>query len=508
MMFSDERDRFAKFTERARKVLSLAQDESQRMSQQYIGSEHILLGLLREGEGVGARVLQHLGIELNKTREMARKLSEQDKQELFGLTSEGKQIIELALDEALRLNHHYIGTEHILLGLARASESMALRVLQEMGIEAEKLRTETLQVLSQAKSSRISEITQRMERKMEGIWRKRNQSHQEDRFDQFDEDARRVLALAQEEAQRFQHNFMGTEHLLLGLIRLEESTAMQVLKRLDIEPLKIRSAIEFIIGRGDRVVLGEMGLTPRSKKVIELAVDEARALNHHFIGTEHLLLGLIREGEGIASGVLDSMGVKLGQVRQVVLDVVGRGHPLVQLASAYVRGEKELEPRASGIQDADDLVPEPASAEERGNHFTLRMRRVLIRARAEAQHYQRERVGTDHLLLSLIREENGIAYHVLRNLGIESERIPTATDFLLTQEKLSEPGEDDAFTDDGKKALDLAIDEARRLNQVALGTEHLLLGLVRSEGMASGILITRGLTLEKARAETSRLLGL
>jgi ATP-dependent Clp protease ATP-binding subunit ClpA len=508
MMFNDEGDRFAKFTERARKVLSLAHEEAQRMNHRYIGSEHILLGILREGEGVGARVLQRLGVDLNKTREVVRRLSEQNEQELFGLTTEGKLIIELAVDEARLLNHHFIGTEHILLGLARASKSMALRVLQEMGIEAEKMKTETLQVLSQAKSSRISEITQRMERKMEDFWRKRHQPQRENRFDQFDEDARKVLALAQEEAQRFQHNYMGTEHLLLGLIRLEESTAMQVLKRLGIEPLKIRSAIEFIIGRGDRVVLGEMGLTPRSKKVIELAIDEAHQLDHELIGTEHLLLGLVREGEGIASGVLESMGVHLGQVRQVVLDVVGRGHPLVQLASAYVRGEKELEPRSSSIQDADDLVPEPASAEDRGNHFTLRMRRVLIRARAEAQHYQRERVGTDHLLLSLIREENGIAFHVLRNLGIESERIQTATDFLLTQEKLSEPGEGDAFTDDGRKALDLAIDEARRLNQVTIGTEHLLLGLVRSEGMASGILITRGLTLEKARAETSRLLGL
>jgi ATP-dependent Clp protease ATP-binding subunit ClpC len=111
-----------------------------------------------------------------------------------------------------------------------------------------------------------------------------------DRFDKFTERARKVLSLAQEEAQRFQHNYIGTEHLLLGLVREGEGVAAKVLSNLGVELNKVRSAVEFIIGRGDRIVLGEIGLTPRAKKVIELAVDEARRLNHHYIGTEHLLL--------------------------------------------------------------------------------------------------------------------------------------------------------------------------------------------------------------------------
>ncbi len=123
-----------------------------------------------------------------------------------------------------------------------------------------------------------------------------------DRFDKFTERARRVLSLAQEEAQRFQHNYIGTEHLLLGLVREGEGVAAQVLRNLGVELNKVRSAIEFIVGRGDRIVLGESGLTQRAKKVIELAVDEARRLNHHYIGTEHLLLGLAREEDGIAAG--------------------------------------------------------------------------------------------------------------------------------------------------------------------------------------------------------------
>jgi ATP-dependent Clp protease ATP-binding subunit ClpC len=146
--------------------------------------------------------------------------------------------------------------------------------------------------------------------------------NERERFDKFTERARKVLSLAQEEAQRFNHNYIGTEHLLLGLVREGEGVAAQVLSTLGVELNKVRSAVEFIIGRGERIVLGEIGLTPRAKKVIELAVDEARRLNHHYIGTEHLLLGLVREGEGIAAGVLESLGVNLEKVRMTTIQIL------------------------------------------------------------------------------------------------------------------------------------------------------------------------------------------
>jgi ATP-dependent Clp protease ATP-binding subunit ClpC len=146
--------------------------------------------------------------------------------------------------------------------------------------------------------------------------------NERDRFEKFTERAREVLRLAQEEAQRFNHNYIGTEHLLLGLVRESEGVAARVLSALGVELNKVRSAVEFIIGRGDRIVLGDIGLTPRAKKVIELAVDEARRLNHHYIGTEHLLLGLVREGEGIAAGVLESLGVNLDKVRSTTIQIL------------------------------------------------------------------------------------------------------------------------------------------------------------------------------------------
>ena len=135
------------------------------------------------------------------------------------------------------------------------------------------------------------------------------------RFEKFSERARKVLSLAQEEAQRFNHNYISTEHILLGLVRESEGVAAKVLSNLGVELSKVRSSVEFIIGRGERPATGEIGLTPRAKKVIELAVDEARRLNHHYIGTEHLLIGLMREGDGVAASVLETLGITLDKVR-------------------------------------------------------------------------------------------------------------------------------------------------------------------------------------------------
>lgn len=142
-------------------------------------------------------------------------------------------------------------------------------------------------------------------------------------FHRFTERLRQVLLLAQEEARRFNHNFIGTEHLLLGLVREGEGVGAEVLSNLGIELSRVRSAVEPIIGRGESEPMGEIGLTPRAKKVIALAIEEASSLGHHYIGTEHLLLGLIREGEGIAANVLKSVGLSLGTVREEVVRVAG-----------------------------------------------------------------------------------------------------------------------------------------------------------------------------------------
>ncbi|RJO60445.1 MAG: ATP-dependent Clp protease ATP-binding subunit [Dehalococcoidia bacterium] len=135
------------------------------------------------------------------------------------------------------------------------------------------------------------------------------------RFDKFSERARRVLSLAQEEAQRLNHNYIGTEHILLGLVKEEEGVAARVLINMGVSLPKMRSAVEYVIGPGEKVTSAGTGLTTRAKRVIELAIDEARQMGHNYIGTEHLLLGLLREADGVAAGVLDSFSVTLEKAR-------------------------------------------------------------------------------------------------------------------------------------------------------------------------------------------------
>lgn len=151
-------------------------------------------------------------------------------------------------------------------------------------------------------------------------------------FDRFTERARKVIILAKEEARRFNHDYIGTEHILLGLIKEGESVAAAVLQNLGLGLENIRLEIEKLVQLGpSTVVSGDIPFTPKAKKVIELAMDEARRLGHNYIGTEHLLLGLIKEGEGVASHVLMNIGLDLNKVRNEIIKLLGAASPADQL---------------------------------------------------------------------------------------------------------------------------------------------------------------------------------
>ena len=143
-------------------------------------------------------------------------------------------------------------------------------------------------------------------------------------YERFTDRARKVMQLANQEAQRFNHEYIGTEHILLGLVKEGSGVAANVLKNLDIDLRKIRLEVEKIVQAGpDMVTMGKLPQTPRAKKVIEYAIEEARNLNHNYVGTEHLLLGLLREQEGVAAQVLLNLGLKLEDVREEVLNLLG-----------------------------------------------------------------------------------------------------------------------------------------------------------------------------------------
>ena len=145
-------------------------------------------------------------------------------------------------------------------------------------------------------------------------------------FERFTDRARKVMALANQEAQRFNHEYIGTEHILLGLVKEGSGVGANVLKNLDVDLRKVRLEVEKLVKSGpDMVTMGKLPQTPRAKKVIEYAIEEARNLNHNYVGTEHLLLGLLREQEGVAAQVLMNLGLKLEEVREEVLNLLGAG---------------------------------------------------------------------------------------------------------------------------------------------------------------------------------------
>ena len=159
-------------------------------------------------------------------------------------------------------------------------------------------------------------------------------------YERFTDRARKVMQLANQEAQRFNHEYIGTEHILLGLVKEGSGVAANVLKNLDIDLRKIRIEVEKIVQTGpDMVTMGKLPQTPRAKKVIEYAMEEARNLNHNYVGTEHLLLGLLREQEGVAAQVLMNLGMKLDDVRDEVLNLLGHGLESAEGGAATERTE-------------------------------------------------------------------------------------------------------------------------------------------------------------------------
>ena len=138
-------------------------------------------------------------------------------------------------------------------------------------------------------------------------------------FERFTERARQVVVLAQDEARALKHNYIGTEHILLGLLREEEGLAARVLESLDITVEEVRAQVARIVGQGDEVTTGQIPFTPRAKKVLELALREALSLGHNYIGTEHILLGLVRENEGVAARILLDFDADADKIRNEII---------------------------------------------------------------------------------------------------------------------------------------------------------------------------------------------
>ena len=475
----NERDPFKNFTPRARQVMELAQEEAHRLQHDHVGTEHILLGLARD-EGV-AQIFQRLKIDLEKLRTATIELvgrGDHEGTDTLPLNEDAQLAITLVDKLATPPDSPQIEPQHLLITLLRMPSSGAEKVLTFLNVPLPHL------MLQAAQSAFTGQATGMMHTTSTTAIASAQNNPSRDRFDKFTDGARRVLSHAQEEAQRLQHNYIGTEHLLLGLIRVEEGVAAQVLHDLGIELERVRSAVEFIIGRGERIVLGEIRLTPRSKKVIELAVDEARRLGHHYIGTEHILLGLVREGQGIAAGVLQSLGVNLDRVRQKTLEV---------LKDESIRST-ESEPRG------------PVNPELESYVFTKQGRHALELAQHFARLSRHGYIGIEHLLFGLLYEEQGMAARVLRDLGLNVEQVRHGIEMVIGQGISARTGEL-RLTPRSLLIVERAQQEAQLLGQQEIDTGHLLLALsIVGEGSASALFNSLSINLAAIQERTRQAL--
>ena len=181
-------------------------------------------------------------------------------------------------------------------------------------------------------------------------------------FERFTDRARRVVVLAQEEAKMLNHNYIGTEHILLGLIHEGEGVAAKALESLGISLDAVREQVQDIIGQGQQQPTGHIPFTPRAKKVLELSLREALQLGHNYIGTEHILLGLIREGEGVAAQVLVKLGADLNRVRQQVIQLLSGYQGKEQVAGR--RATTQQQP-AGRLADSRPVRPQPHAGRAR-----------------------------------------------------------------------------------------------------------------------------------------------
>jgi ATP-dependent Clp protease ATP-binding subunit ClpC len=254
-------------------------------------------------------------------------------------------------------------------------------------------------------------------------------------FERFTERARRVVVLAQEEARLLKHNYIGTEHLLLGLIHEGEGVAATALTELSISLEAVRTQVEEIIGHGQRPSTGHIPFTLRAKKVLELSLREALQLGHNYIGTEHILLGLIREGEGVAAQVLVKLGGDLSRVRQQVIQVLSGSAAAGTEAGARTRLVRMTVP--DDLREAEEQLTQvrrekeaAIDAEDFERAAGLRDQERQLRTRVA----ERERAWTAEVDLEAVVQENQRLHRevehlreLLRRHGIEPDGGTTQT---------------------------------------------------------------------------------
>lgn len=310
----------------------------------------------------------------------------------------------------------------------------------------------------------------------------------------FTERVRKVLSMSREEAARLRHDYVGTEHILLGILREGEGVASTVLQNFAVDMDALAANIDAIVKKGGEAEKTgpDLPYTSRAKKTLEYAMTEARTFNHSYVGTEHLLLGILREAKGLGAQVLVDTGVTLDKARAEVLNVLGT----------------ETSADASKPRTTTRVFGSiPPSAGLAGVPVAERMRVVLSDAQTLAARAGVTSVEPIHLAMALVKHGDGVANAALERLGCDGALVLAALKAIAPSEAQPLPPEATVSPSvDVEAVMRLALGEQARSRATSLATHHLLIGLLQTHEIAAAF-GTQGVTADRFRAEAQRIVG-
>ena len=323
---------FERFSERGRQVVVLAQDESRSLGHGFIGTEHLLLGVLREGGSASAALIS-AGLSLEEARATVVSLIGSGEAPVSGqipFTPQAKSALEAALRQAVQRSAGEITPSLVLLGVLMQRSDTAACVVRDSGTNVAEFAA-SLDVPGEVEVESITPTQDAKPERLLGeawsVFEMATTTHPWVTSGRLTERAREVMALAQEEARYLHHGYIGTEHILLGLMHDEAGLAARVLSALELTIEDTRTKIVAVVGEGEGEVEGTLPLTPRSKSVLDLAMREALSLGRNYVDGEHMLLALVRVNEGVAARVLLDFDVDSATVRERVIKLLSSPRP-------------------------------------------------------------------------------------------------------------------------------------------------------------------------------------
>jgi len=312
----------------------------------------------------------------------------------------------------------------------------------------------------------------------------------------FTERVRKVLGMAREEAARLHHEYVGTEHILLGITREGEGVAATMLQNLSVEIDELEDKINAVVKRGPpaQVTGPDLPYTSRAKKVLELAMSEAREVNHSYVGTEHLLLGLLREERGIAAQVLVDAGVTIQGAREEMLRILGTDEP----RGVWQQHVETVEPTVTRRPGGAGPLP----------LFVERLRTVIADSHKVAADRRTIDVTAAHLAIALLEHGEGVANAALDRLGLDRGAAILALNDLTSVGTAVISAETVMGLDRGAMAALQIMDVVQHeLRATHAGTQHLLIGLLMTSPDIAAVFSTQDISLDAVRAEVEAISG-